>query len=539
MSVREGNLESSAVLPRAAEANGAHRMPSPLPAAPMDSRAATLERVLDILDERTVGILKHRHSKKRLHRRGWLLRRMLLAADLAGITIAFFLAQQFLVDPRGDKISPLGEVGLFLVALPVWVIAANLGGLYDRDGERTDHSTVDDLLGVFSVITIGTWIVSAMAWMTHVLNPYPPRMIAFWAMAIGLVVGGRIAARTLARRSVAYVQNTVIVGAGDVGQLAARKIMQHPEYGVNIVGFIDAEPKDRRPELRLLPVLGTTADLPDLVGPLDLERVIIAFSGDRHEETLQVIRSMRSRNVQVDVIPRLFEVVGPKAGIHTLEGMPVVGLPAARLQRHSRVVKRSIDILGAALALIVVSPLFAFIAWRVKRDSPGPVFFRQKRLGMNMRNFDTLKFRSMYVDTDASPHREYMLAMMDPATPVGQNGLYKLDQDRAITPFGRWLRRTSLDELPQLINVLLGDMSLVGPRPCIEYETEHFAPHHFERFLVPAGLTGLWQVTARARATFGEALEMDVAYARGWSLGLDLRLICRTPLAVMRQMGAA
>jgi lipopolysaccharide/colanic/teichoic acid biosynthesis glycosyltransferase len=118
---------------------------------------------------------------------------------------------------------------------------------------------------------------------------------------------------------------------------------------------------------------------------------------------------------------------------------------------------------------------------------------------------------------------------------VGGNGMYKLERDEAVTRFGSWLRRTSLDELPQLINVLRGEMSLVGPRPCIPYETENFGPHHFERFLVQPGVTGLWQVTACAQSTFGEALDMDVAYVRGWSLGLDFRLLFRTPFALLRQ----
>ncbi len=126
---------------------------------------------------------------------------------------------------------------------------------------------------------------------------------------------------------------------------------------------------------------------------------------------------------------------------------------------------------------------------------------------------------------------------MNADTAEDRNGIFKLDRADAITPSGRWLRKTSLDELPQLWNVLRGDMSLVGPRPCIPYETENFLPHHFDRFLVPAGITGLWQVTARAHATFREALDMDVAYARGWSLGLDLRLMCRTPATLLVRKG--
>jgi lipopolysaccharide/colanic/teichoic acid biosynthesis glycosyltransferase len=166
------------------------------------------------------------------------------------------------------------------------------------------------------------------------------------------------------------------------------------------------------------------------------------------------------------------------------------------------------------------------------------VFFRQVRLGLYQREFTALKFRTMRVDADVDEHREYIRRTMDPRTAPSVNGMYKAGGD-AITKSGRWLRTTSLDELPQLINVLKGEMSLVGPRPCIKYETEHFLPHHFDRFNVPAGITGLWQVTARAHATFREALDMDVAYARGWSLGLDLRLLCRTPIEAFARRATA
>jgi exopolysaccharide biosynthesis polyprenyl glycosylphosphotransferase len=490
------------------------------------------------LSERAIEILEHAQNGTKRRRRGWLVRRALVAADLFGLTVAFLIAM-LAFEARTDRVDAGSEFLVFLGALPVWIVAARLFGLYDHDDERTDHSTVDEFAGVLNVVTFGAWTVFAFTWLTDVADPNPPRLLTFWGLAIALVTAGRASARALCRRSLSYLQNTVIVGAGDIGQLVARKVVQHPEYGINLVGFLDGRPKERRVELEHVALLGPPDRLPEIVRHFDVERVIVAFSGESHEQSLALIRSLRDLDVQIDVVPRLFELVGPRVGIHTVEGLPLVGLPPAKLSRSSRLIKRSIDVAGSSLGLFLTAPLFALIAWRIKRDSPGPVFFRQTRLGEGMREFTALKFRTMKVDSDDAPHRSYIQTTMSASAAPGSNGLYKLQREDAVTKVGRWLRKTSLDELPQLINVLRGDMSLVGPRPCIPYETEQFAPHHFERFLVPAGLTGLWQVTARARSTFGEALDMDVAYAHGWSLSLDLRLLLRTPLQLFRQAGAA
>src|SRR5919204_3066394 len=296
-----------------------------------------------------------------------------------------------------------------------------------------------------------------------------------------------------------------------------------------------SQARDFRADVTHVPNLGAPEDTADIVRRQRVERVIVAFTHGSHDRTLEIVGALKGLNVQIDIVPRLFEAVGPNVRIHSLEGVPLVGLPAAKLLPLSRTIKRAIDFCGATFLLIVTAPLFALIAWRIRRDSDGPIFFRQERLGMHMRPFTTLKFRTMLVGTDNSVHREFIKRTMDSGVATDASGLYKLDRGSAITNTGRWLRKTSLDELPQLINVLKGDMSLVGPRPCIDYETENFAPHHFERFLVPAGITGLWQVTARAHSTFGEALDMDVAYARSWSLGLDLLLLLKTPFQVWRQ----
>jgi exopolysaccharide biosynthesis polyprenyl glycosylphosphotransferase len=509
-------------------------------------RAALLEGVARYdeltaaVDERTLEIVDRRRRTAVIKGRGWLVRRMLLAADVVGISLAFLLAQLILgPSASAEGIAVETEYLLFLATLPGWVVLAKLYGLYDRDEERTDHSTIDDLVGVFHLMTIGGWMFLAAAWVTNLAQPSMQKLLLFWAVAVPLTMITRACARLLSRRSIAYLQNTIIVGAGEVGQLVARKLLRHPEYGLNLVGFVDDERRRLEQGLEHLAVLGNHDRLVSIIRMLEIERVIVAFSNDAHEETLELVRSLKRLDVQVDIVPRLFDVVGPRVGIHHIEGLPLVGLPPARLPRSSRLIKRGVDIVGALAGLVLSAPFFAYAAWRIRRESPGPILFRQKRLGLNMQEFTALKFRTMRVDTDEGPHRALIARIMDRAASPNEEGLFKLEAGAAVTPFGRWLRATSLDELPQLINVLRGEMSLVGPRPCIPYEVEHFHPHHYERFLVPAGITGLWQVTARAHSTFREALDMDAAYVHSWSLRLDLWLLLRTPFRTLGRRSTA
>jgi exopolysaccharide biosynthesis polyprenyl glycosylphosphotransferase len=494
--------------------------------APEHGRALEAATAVDgvpvVVTERTALVLERRRTGHFIRRRGWLIRRLLLIGDVLGL----MAAAGGVALARENSLWYLGAVAL-------GVVLAKLHGLYDRDEERAYHSTVDDITGVFRTLTETSFFLLVAS---TVYAPLPARdVLLFWGLAIPLVLAGRATARSICRRSPAYVQNTAILGAGDIGQLIARKILQHPEYGINLVGFIDSSPKERRGDLGDLSTLGPPEDLDRLVRELDLDRIIVAFSGETTEDTLALVRSLRGRPIQIDIVPRLFEAVGPSTAIHAIEGLPVMGLPAVRISRSSRWMKRTFDLTIGLAMLLVLSPLLAFIALRVKLGSPGPVIFKQTRLAMDRRPFEMLKFRTMHADTDAGAHRDYIRATMSPSASPTESGLYKLDRPDDVTSFGAWLRRTSLDELPQLLNVVRGDMSLVGPRPCIPYETEFFEPHHFERFLVPQGVTGLWQVEGRALMTPKEALDLDVAYARGWSLGLDLSLILRTISQLIRR----
>ena len=210
----------------------------------------------------------------------------------------------------------------------------------------------------------------------------------------------------------------------------------------------------------------------------------------------------------------------------------------------SLVAKKFVDMAGSLLALILLSPFFVAIAIAIKMTSKGPILFRQKRVGLHGRQFTFLKFRSMYTQNNHAIHEEYVKQFIAGSAGVqkksnGNGRIYKLTADPRITPIGNFLRRTSLDELPQFINVLIGDMSLVGPRPPIPYEVDKYDIWHRRRFLsVKPGITGLWQVTGRSKTTFDEMVRLDLRYARSWSLGLDLAILIQTPLAVLKGDGA-
>lgn len=501
--------------------------PSPVVRRGSDSPALNLT---DAVDENTRRLL----GRPSTARRGRLVPRSLIIADLLGLTLAYVVATHHWGGT--GSFGTTRELILFACSLPCWVLVAKLHGLYHRDEERTDHCTTDDIAGVFHLVTIGAWLLLVASRLEGSNGPSIVSLTAFWLLAVCLVPLCRTVARKLCRRSRAYVQNTVIVGAGDVGQLICRKLIKHPEYGANVVGFVDRSPKVRRSDLpEHLSILGGPERLPEIIERLHVERVVIAFSNEPVSELLSLLRQLRPLPIQIDLVPWLFELIGARVSVHGVEGLTLIGLPPGRRSTSSRILKRAIDVVASAGGLIVLSPLLAYIAIRIRRDSPGPVLFRQTRLGSGMKEFTAFKFRTMKMDTDQAAHREYIRKSMSLQTAAESNGLYKLDRSDAVTKFGSCLRRTSLDELPQLINVLRGDMSLVGPRPCIPYEAENFEPHHLERFLMPQGITGLWQVAARANSTYLEALDLDVAYVRDWSLWLDLSLILRTPLQLLRQ----
>jgi exopolysaccharide biosynthesis polyprenyl glycosylphosphotransferase len=463
------------------------------------------------------------------------MRRLLLVADVAGLTTAFVLALILSSAPSAfDSIETRWELLLFALSVPFWVLLMRVHGLYDRDEERTDHSTFDDLLSVFQVVSLGTWGVVVVTEVAGVGHATLARFVLFWLLAILLVPLFRVVMRVVGRRNAIYTQNVIIVGTGHVARLLASKIAKHPEYGLRVVGFADRDAGASLNGGAQLDLLGTTSDLPALVRAHAVHRVVIAFSTGSHEETLEVIRSMHDSEVQIDIVPRMFEVLGTNAQMHTIEGIPLVGLPIPRLSASAKVLKRSLDTVGAAAGLVVLAPLFATTAVCIKLESRGPIFFRQVRMGEGGRPFRVFKFRTMVDDADSLKQDVAHLNMHLGHDPR----MFKVPNDPRVTRVGAFLRRWRIDELPQLINVLSGEMSLVGPRPLILDEDQYVERWARRRLNLKPGITGLWQVLGASDIPFDEMTKLDYLYVTNWSLREDLRLIMLTLPALSRARAA-
>ena len=466
-----------------------------------------------------------------------LVRRALLLADAGGLAAAFVAAKLLFgsVYPDGGGESTASWVIAYALTLPAWYLLGNALGLYSRDQERPDHSTVDDVAGLSQLVAIGTWIILVLAAVTGHSDPDVVELVAASALGLGFVAISRATARLVCRRLPAYRQNTVIVGSGAVAERIAAKVGQHPEFGMNVVGFVD-QPWEGRRRTDSPPVLGPIDRLPAILEEHDIERVVIAFPTVRDERLFHVIQQLRHVAVQVDIVPRFFEAMSPNADMHSLEGMPLVGLRPFRLSRAARIAKRVTDIVLSAVAVVLLLPVFLVIAAAIKLDSRGPVLFRQTRMGMGDRTFEIFKFRTMVQDADAI--KEKIAHLNQHAVNGGDPRMFKVPQDPRVTRVGAILRRWSLDELPQLFNVLRGEMSLVGPRPLILDEDRFVRYWARRRLTTPPGITGPWQVLGRSDIPFEEMIRLDYLYVTEWSLLGDLKWILRTVPALFRARSA-
>jgi exopolysaccharide biosynthesis polyprenyl glycosylphosphotransferase len=476
------------------------------------------------------GVHKHpapatRHGK--LRRRGWFLRRSLLLADATAFLIAALGVGALNTGAHTLSHPPLVLGGLF-----AWIAMAWLYGYYTQDELRMAHSTADDVPGLVLLAAATTWAGQLADAALDVKEPPISKLAVFFVALVILATAMRAIARTVVRRWLMPTEPTLVVGTGRIARRVVEKLAARPEYGIRVVGFVDDDPLTDH--IGDAPYLGETDELERLVAEHGVHRVILAFSRAGDSRGVDLVRRCNQVGVQVDVVPRLYEVLGSKTQVHELDGLPLVSLHAPRLPRSARMVKRVLDLVVAVIMLAVLSPVFALIALRIKLEAPGPVFFRQERIGNRGRRFRIYKFRSMYMDADARKSEMGHLNKHDESGPT----MFKIPEDPRITPFGRTLRKWSLDELPQLINVVRGEMSLVGPRPLIIEEDRHIVGHGRRRLDLTPGLTGLWQVMGRSDIPFAEMVTLDYLYVTNWSLWGDLKLLARTLPAVTRGRGA-
>jgi len=385
--------------------------------------------------------------------------------------------------------------------------------LYHPKGER---SRIDLFYNILSAVSIATLVATALSYLAYRSDrDFTRGMVIYsWALTVLLVMVGRVFSSWVKRHvRRKHPEKLLIVGTGDVARMILQKTRQSPQLGYRVVGFVDGEGNGG--EVAGVPILGPRSEIERIIREHDVQEVIIALPEANHAELLDLISACESERATVRIFPDLFQIIASELSISDLDGLPLLTVRDVALRGWKLVLKRAMDIVVSGAALIFLSPLMLLIALLIKLESKGPVFYSQIRVGLDGKPFPMLKFRSMRVDAEKETGPVW-------ATP----------NDPRRTRIGAFLRRTSLDELPQFINVLLGEMSLVGPRPERPIFVEQFkqvVPRYMERHKEKAGLTGWAQVNGlRGNTSIVERTKYDLYYIENWSLLFDLKIILRT-----------
>jgi exopolysaccharide biosynthesis polyprenyl glycosylphosphotransferase len=440
--------------------------------------------------------------------------------------------------------APYGA--LLVVVLPIRVVTL---AYYDLYRVRGEFSFVEDWVRVFKATAIGSLLIVAGAFLyrggfefrafsyargVFVLD----FLIALAAyLLLRFVVRG---AQMLARRRGLNLIPTLVLGRGVEAATFIREMRARPELGYRVIGVAENSLSATEPaSFEGVPIISDLKRLPEAIRESGANEVIIADPGVPGDALFDVMmRVGRRRGVEFRIAPSLFNFLPRKTEVDQIGALPMITLFRSPLSNVARVVKRSSDLIIALLATLVLLPLWALTAVLVKLNSKGPIFYQQERVGMDGRVFLFYKFRTMQANADDATHREFQRRYIagQAGVDLSQGGrpVYKLQADPRITRVGQWLRRLSLDELPQLLNVLRGDMSIVGPRPPIPYEVESYELWHRKRLDMKPGMTGLWQVSGRNRLPFDEMVRLDLFYIENWSLLLDLKIILKTLPVMLR-----
>ena len=467
----------------------------------------------------------------------WLLPAVVVS-DGVLINAAFFLAyalryrwQLFRpVEPAFD--NPVDVYYPFMLVLTVLLITAYwLAGVYVL---RHLGMWVDQMLRLVRstmmamLIMIGLTFIYQPLFYSRLIYLYD--LIAILALlGISRLIWGVVLARLRQRGS--GVVRLLIVGAGNLGRTVIRTVMAQPELGYRIAALVDEQVDPAALSIGPVPTMAGLEHLPDIIATQSIDEVVVTLPWTNHQRILEIFEQCEQLGVRARTVPDLFQLSLSRVDVEDLGGVPIIGLKSASMRGAHLLIKRSMDLVIAGTSLLFLSPLMALCALAIKLDSPGPIIFRQQRVGRHGREFVVFKFRSMREGADAEKVR--LLEFNEMRGP-----LFKMREDPRTTRVGRFLRRSSLDELPQVFNVLRGEMSIVGPRPHTQTEVGQYQAWQLQVLEVPPGLTGLAQVSGRSQLSFDEQCLLDIYYIENWSPTLDVKILLRTVPKILSGEGA-
>jgi exopolysaccharide biosynthesis polyprenyl glycosylphosphotransferase len=440
----------------------------------------------------------------RARRREAIGRLLLVVGDIAAVVLSLVVVA---------TLSQAAYTWWLAALIPFYVLLTKCAGLYDRDQFVLHKTTLDETPALVAVGAIFVLLTEAVQGLEFTGRSHP---LALWAGLTVSLVAFRTVARKVAIRSAAP-ERLLVVGDATAAMLVRRKLAADPRLAATVVGRISVESEIAEPPDRLL---GTVEELPAVIEEHRVERIVVAPTFEGGEDVADIIRLATACGVRVAVLPRLLEVIGTSVEFDDLGGQVMLGMRGFGLSPSSRVLKRVFDLVVGIGLVIALAPLMLLIAIAVKLSSRGPVLFRQTRVGRHGNEFKLLKFRTMGSDAE---QRKHELLELNEAAPM-----FKIADDPRTTRIGRFLRRRSLDELPQLFNVLRGDMSLVGPRPLITEEDRLFSGWQRRRYHVAPGMTGPWQILGSSRVPMSDMVTIDYLYCANWSLWLDAKVLART-----------
>jgi exopolysaccharide biosynthesis polyprenyl glycosylphosphotransferase len=506
--------------------------PTPMPVWP----SASARPVMPVYS------VEDRLRQRRL--RAFALRVGMLALDAVMINVAFVAAYylRYVVLKDVQLTTPFVDQPLSAFRLPQTVITIGMLAVFSLRGLyrlRPAGSWFKQFWVIGSATTTAFAIFSAYDYLVKgtdiALDNHNRSVVIFGWIGIIVIVS---LARLLVDGVLSFLHsrgigltNLLVVGSGRLGKLMMQQIAATPALGYRVVGFVhdqDGPPSD----FGRFKVLGTMSELDSIIRGENIAEVVIALPSHQHQQILRTVRLCERAGADFKLVPDLYELSLSRIDVDAIEGIPLIGLKRTLTSSWQYRIKRLIDILIAGAVLIIGAPIWLLIALAIKLDSPGPVLHKQTRLSYRGEPFECYKFRSMYMNADQ------MLVAIRAALPGDERGKFKLKNDPRRTRMGRFIRRTSLDEIPQFINVLQGKMSVIGPRPPLPVEYERYEDWEKARLEMPPGITGLWQVRGRSDIDFNEMVLMDLYYIENWSLRLDLQIMLQTIPAVLGSRGA-